>query len=282
MFGDENPVACGCLPITRSRLVQPEGGAGPAREGDRPAQVRGRELTTGTRPSASYRGKRGSAGSPSGLGGVSRTATQHQRRRARIAVSSRGPAGQVPRRPGPRPGQPAGVSRTSLAQVRTGLQGISHAERNWSDQVLGALPARLSLPPRRQLHQELAMHAADILAGVHGVPVAPACRGSSGLPRGPGNARPAPGRSSGTGAAPAVERRYRVLERACVTAPVYPAGQDPGRDILAGPGFPKLRRAAKQRSGSVTVPGPVRQRPAGWSPFAGVARIRSLGVAVQP
>ena len=83
-------------------------------------------------------------------------------------------------------------------------------------------------------------------------------------------------------AAPAVERRYRVLERACVTAPVYPAGQDPGRDILAGPGFPKLRRAAKQRSGSVTEPGPVRQRPAGWSPFAGIARIRSLGVAVQP
>ncbi len=40
-------------------------------------------------------------------GGVSRTATQYQRRQARIAVSSRGPADQVPRRPGPRPGQPA-------------------------------------------------------------------------------------------------------------------------------------------------------------------------------
>jgi hypothetical protein len=46
-------------------------------------------LTTGTRPSASYRGERGSSGSPSGRGG-SRTATQDQRRRARIAVSSRG------------------------------------------------------------------------------------------------------------------------------------------------------------------------------------------------
>jgi hypothetical protein len=27
---------------------------------------------------------------------------------------------------------------------------------------------------------------------------------------------------------------------------------------------------------------PARKRPAGWSPFAGIARIRSLGVAVQP
>jgi len=27
---------------------------------------------------------------------------------------------------------------------------------------------------------------------------------------------------------------------------------------------------------------PVKKRPAGWSPFAGIARIRSLGVAVQP
>ena len=32
----------------------------------------------------------------------------------------------------------------------------------------------------------------------------------------------------------------------------------------------------------MTAPGPVKQRPAGWSPFAGIARIRSLGVAVQP
>ena len=55
----------------RSRvLVSPslQGGAGPAREGDRPTQVRGGELTTGTRPSASYRGERGSSGSPSGRG----------------------------------------------------------------------------------------------------------------------------------------------------------------------------------------------------------------------
>ena len=32
----------------------------------------------------------------------------------------------------------------------------------------------------------------------------------------------------------------------------------------------------------MTAPGPVKQRPAGWSPFAGIARIRSLWVAVQP
>ena len=44
---------------------------------------------------------------------------------------------------------------------------------------------------------------------------------------------------------PEAARRYRVLERACATAPVYPADQDPGRDTLAGPGLPKLRRAAK-------------------------------------
>ena len=43
----------------------------------------------------------------------------------------------------------------------------------------------------------------------------------------------------------AAGRRYRVLERACAMAPVYPADQDPGRDTLAGPGLPKLRQAAK-------------------------------------
>ena len=61
-------------------------------------------------------------------------------------MSSRA-AGQVPRRPGPRPGQPAGVSHTTVAQVRTDLQGSSPAERNWSDQVLGALPIASSSGP---------------------------------------------------------------------------------------------------------------------------------------
>ncbi len=126
------------------------------------------------------------------------------------------------------------------------------------------------------------MHAAAILAGVHGVPVAPAVRDHLAFHIGLGMRGLLPDEAPEPGQPGAAGRRYRVLGRACVTAPVYPADQDPGRNILAGPGLPKLRRAAKQRSGSVTAPGPVRQRPAGWSPFAGIARIRSLGVAVQP
>jgi len=43
--------------------------AWPAQDGGRPAPVRGRELTTGTRPGASYGSERGSSGSPSGRGG---------------------------------------------------------------------------------------------------------------------------------------------------------------------------------------------------------------------
>ena len=49
-------------------------------------------------------------------------------------MSSRGPAAQVPRPLTLRPGQPAGVNHTTVAQVRADLQGISHAERNWSDE----------------------------------------------------------------------------------------------------------------------------------------------------
>ena len=56
----------------------------------------------------------------------------------------------------------------------------------------------------------------------------------------------------------------------------------PGGTPLPAQVSPSYGEAAKQRSGSVTAPGPVKQRPAGWSPFAGIARIRSLGVAVQP
>ena len=78
---------------------------------------------------------------------------------ARMAVPSRGPAGQAPRRPGARPGQPAGVSHATVAQVRTDLQGISHAGRNSSDKgwrlaVPAGVPGRpgmwqVSYPPAR-------------------------------------------------------------------------------------------------------------------------------------
>ena len=58
--------ACRSRVLVSSSL---QGGAGPAREGDRPLRSGGGELTTGPRPSASYRGERGSSGSPSGRGG---------------------------------------------------------------------------------------------------------------------------------------------------------------------------------------------------------------------
>ena len=76
------------------------------------------------------------------------------------------------------------------------------------------------------------MHAADILAGVHGVPVAPACRDHQAFHVGPGMRGLLPDEAPEPGQPEAVERRYRVLERACATAPVYPADQDPGRDIV--------------------------------------------------
>ena len=70
------------------------------------------------------------------------------------------------------------------------------------------------------------MHAADILAGVHGVPVAPAGRDHQAFHVGPGmrlpDEAPEPGQPEAAG------RHYRILERACATAPVYPVDQDPG------------------------------------------------------
>ena len=137
--GDENPVSLQTL-TDHAFSYRPACREAPGLPGKAtaPTRVRGGELTTGTRPSASYRGERGSSGSPSGRG-VSRTATQDQRRQARIAVSSRGcwPGTTSAQGPGP---VSLLASVTTVAQVRTDLQGISHAERNWSDQVLGALP----------------------------------------------------------------------------------------------------------------------------------------------
>ncbi len=89
------------------------------------------------------------------------------------------------------------------------------------------------------------MHAADILAGVHGVPVAPAGRDHQAFHVGLGmrgllpDEAPEPARPGAAG------RRYRVLERPCATAPVYPADQDPGRDILAWPRSPEATASFK-------------------------------------
>ena len=77
------------------------------------------------------------------------------------------------------------------------------------------------------------MHAADILAGVHSVPVAPACRDHQAFHVGLGMRGLLPDEAPEPGQPEAAGRRYRVLERACATAPVYPADQDPGRDTLA-------------------------------------------------
>ena len=109
-----------------------QGGAGPAREGERLTQVRGGELTTGTRPSASYRGERGSSGSPSGRGGKpdGDTGPAAAGADSRVFPGACWPGTTSPRGPGP---VSLLASVTTLAQVRTDLQGISHAERNWSD-----------------------------------------------------------------------------------------------------------------------------------------------------
>ena len=72
------------------------------------------------------------------------------------------------------------------------------------------------------------MHAADIPAGVHGVPVAPAGRDHQAFHVGPGMRGVLPGEAPEPGQPEAAECRYRVLERACATAPVYPADQDLG------------------------------------------------------
>jgi len=81
-------------------------------------------------------------------GGVSRTATQVPAAAGADDGVFPGPAGQVSRRLGGRPGQPAGVSHATVAQVRTDLQEISPVERNWSDRgwrlaVAGGVPGRL-------------------------------------------------------------------------------------------------------------------------------------------
>jgi len=78
------------------------------------------------------------------------------------------------------------------------------------------------------LQQELARPAADILAGVHGVPVAPVCRDHQAFHVGLGMRGLLPDETPEPGQPEAARRRYRVLERACATAPVYPADQDPG------------------------------------------------------
>ena len=51
-----------------------------------------------------------------------------------MAVSSRGLLARYHVGSHPGPGQPAGVSHATVAQVSTDLQGIGHAERNWSDE----------------------------------------------------------------------------------------------------------------------------------------------------
>ncbi len=76
------------------------------------------------------------------------------------------------------------------------------------------------------------MHAADILAGVHGVPVAPVCRDHQAFHVGLGMRGLLPDEAPEPGQPEAAGRRYRVLERACATAPVYPVDQDPGGTSL--------------------------------------------------
>ena len=91
--------ACRSRVLVSSSL---QGGAGPAREGDRPTQVRRRGADN---RSAAQRVIQGRAGIVwvAVRPGVSRTATQDQRRQARIAVSSRGlpPGYHVRLHPGP-------------------------------------------------------------------------------------------------------------------------------------------------------------------------------------
>jgi hypothetical protein len=84
------------------------------------------------RPSASYRGERGSPGPPSGRGGEPDGDTGPAAAGAYSGAfpgacwpgttSAQGPARSACWRQSP-----------NLAQARTDLQGVSHAERNWSD-----------------------------------------------------------------------------------------------------------------------------------------------------
>ncbi len=150
-LGDENPPVCGHIPITRSSIVQPAGRRRACSRRRPPVPVRGgsgQPVRGPARPT-------GASGDRLGrrpAGGVSRTATQSQRRQARMAVSSRGLLARYHVGPGSRPGQPAGVSHPTVAQVRTDLQGISLAERNWSDEgwrlaVAAGVPGRLGTWP---------------------------------------------------------------------------------------------------------------------------------------
>ena len=128
-LGDERPrPACGRLPIIRSSAAQPAGQApGGLREATGPTQVRGGELTTGTRPSASFRASGDRLGSPSGRWG-SRTATstsggRHGQRcvaRALLAKYHVGPGGQGP---GPASNKSGGLGdRGAQARLRHNSQ----------------------------------------------------------------------------------------------------------------------------------------------------------------
>jgi hypothetical protein len=65
-----------------------------------------------------------------------------------LGVPSRGMLARYHAWPRARPGQRAGVSHSTVAQVRTDLRGIIHAERNWSANgwrlaVAARVPGRL-------------------------------------------------------------------------------------------------------------------------------------------
>jgi hypothetical protein len=113
------------------------------------------------------------------------------------------------------------------------------------------------------------------------------CSGSGpGTPGRPGDtsaARPASGqaapatRSGHADHPPACPRARKLDAVAVLTARLLPAPP-----TAAAPGPALVPRSARQ-NGAMTAGRPVKKkRPAGWSPFAGIARIRSLGVAVQP
>jgi len=51
---------------------------------------------------------------------------------------------------------------------------------------------------------------------------------------------------------------------------------------VTAPGAAPRTAVPSGRAGAMTMAARSKKRPAGWSPFAGIARIRSLGVAVQP
>ena len=89
-------------------------------------------------------------------------------------------------------------------------------------------PGTVKPPAAGQLQQELAVHAPDILAGVHGVR-SPRQAVIIRPPRGPEKARSTPGRSSGTGAARGGRASLSRPRAGLRPARVYPVDQDPGR-----------------------------------------------------